>query len=227
MRSGVIRVAALAVLLLAGVPASAWAATITASGPPEINFGKPAIVKGDLTGHVVDSGVQVELQVTPFPYTAAFKTIATKTTDASGRFSFSTRPDFNSRYRVIATDGTATSNTVKVFVNGLDTTKVRRKGATAFATMTFRFSPKLSTNPFSGRPLIWYYKPASAGKFRRVATTTTRRVGAGKIGGSLTYMMPSKTSRQPFTISWCFKLPAPHKDVGVGNPATSFRSCPK
>jgi hypothetical protein len=228
MRSGVTRVAALAVLLLAGLPASASAATLTAGSTHTITFGKTATVKGTLNGHVIDSGVQVQLQVKLFPYKGAFTTIATTNTDASGAYSFTTKPDRNARYRVIATDGSATSPTVKTFVNAIVTTTVRGgPGGVALASMELRFSPQLSTSPFTGRPLYWYYKPSSAKKFRKVATTKTRRLAAGKIGGNLSYKLPKKTAKQAFTIAWCFRPTAPTKDHGVADPATGFPACAK
>jgi hypothetical protein len=227
MRSGVTRVALFAALLLAGFPAAAFAApAITASAPHTIKYGKTAKVKGKLTGHIVNSGVDVELQVTFFPYKAAFKKVAAKKTDSSGAYSFTTKPDRNARYRVIATDGSATSKQVQVFVNGIPRTKVRTKSGAALASMTFRFSPKLSTSPFAGRALNWYYKPKSAKSFRKVAVTRTRRTAAGKIGGSLVFTLPKATRKQAYTISWCFSLPAGKRNAGVGDPATSFLPCP-
>jgi hypothetical protein len=228
MRSGVTRVATLAILLLAGFPAAASAATLTASSPRTITFGKTAKVTGNLTGHLIDSGVQVQLQVKLFPYKDAFKTIDTTNTDASGAYSFTTKPDRSARYRVVATDGSATSPTVKTFVNAIVTTKVRgAPNGIALASMQLRFSPEVSTSPFTGRPLYWYYKPSSATKFRKVATTKTGRLAAGKIGGKLSYKLPKKTANQAFTIAWCFRPVAPTKDHGLGDPAKAFPACAK
>jgi hypothetical protein len=228
MRSGVTRVAALAVLLLAGFPAAASAASLSVSAPHTIKYGKTATVKGKLTGHLLsDSGVDVQLQVTFFPYKAAFKTVATKKTDGSGAYSFTTKPDRNAHYRVIATDGSATSKEVQVFVNGIPRTKVRTKSGAALVDISFSFSPKISTNVFTGRALYWYYKPKSAKSFRKVATTKTRHLGPGKIGGSLVYTLPKATRSQTYLIKWCFQLPAGKRNVGVGDPAKSFGTCPK
>jgi hypothetical protein len=228
MRSGVTRIAALAVLLLAGFPAAASAASLSASAPHVIKYGKTAKVKGKLTGHLLsDSGIQVQLQVTFFPYKAAFKTVATQKTDSSGGYSFTTKPDRNARYRVTATDGSATSKEVQVFVNGIPRTKVRTKSGAALVDASFTFSPKISTNVFTGRALYWYYKPKSAKSFRKVATTKTRRLGPGKVGGSLVFALPKSTSKQTYLIKWCFQLPAGKRNVGVGDPATSFRTCQK
>jgi hypothetical protein len=227
MRSGVTRAAALAVLLLAALPAAASAASLSASAPHTITFRKAAKVKGKLTGHLPsNANVDVQLQVTFFPYKAAFKTVDTGKTNAQGAYSFTAKPDRNARYRVIATDGSATSREVQVFVNGIPRTKVRTKSGAAIVSMTFSFSPKISTSAFTGRALRWYYKPKSAKNFRRVATTSTRRIAAGRIGGSLVYTLPKATRKQAYTISWCFSLPAGKRNVGVGDPATSFGTCP-
>jgi hypothetical protein len=229
MRSGVTRVAALAVLLLAGFPAAASAATLTASSPRTIKFGKTAKVKGNLSGNLLgNSNIPVELQVKLFPYKGAFKTIDTTNTDASGAYSFTAKPDRSARYRVVATDGSATSPPVKTFVNAIVTTTVRgTPTGMAIATMQLRFSTQVSTTPFTGRPLYWYYKPSSATKFRRVATTKTSSPAAGKIGGKLTYKLPKKTANQAFSISWCFRPLAPTKDHGLGDPSKAFPVCPK
>jgi hypothetical protein len=90
--------------------------------------------------------------------------------------------------------------------------------------MTFRFSRLLSTAPFSGLALHWYYKPSSSKQFRRVRTTRTHRLAAGKIGGKMTYKIPKKFARQKFTLAWCFR-PHRHGDVGIGDPRTSFKAC--
>jgi hypothetical protein len=216
---------AAAVFVLAAIPATASAAPrISITVKRVINLGQSAKVTGRLAGVTPRAGVRIELQAKPFPYTKVFKTVATRKTDSAGRFAFKVKPDRNSRYRAQVTGGSPRSKQVPLFVNGIPRTFITVKGATVHARMTFRFSRLLSTAPFSGLALHWYYKPSSSKQFRRVRTTRTHRVAAGKIGGSMTYKIPKKLSRKKFTLAWCFR-PHRHGDVGIGDPRTSFKRC--
>jgi hypothetical protein len=217
--------AAAAVCVLAVLPATASAAPGMAIKVKRVvTLGQSAQLTGRLTGVTPRAGVKIELQVKPFPYTQAFKTVATRSTDAAGRFAFTAKPDRNSRYRAQVAGGSPTSNQVPMFVNGIPLTFITVKGVSVKARMTFRFSPVLSTDPFSGLALHWYYKPSSSKQFRRVRTTRTHRLAAGKIGGATTYTIPKQFARQKFTLAWCFR-PHRHGDVGIGDPRTSFRAC--
>jgi hypothetical protein len=219
-------VAALALSLVVAVPSASAAPRISlAAAKRSINFGKSTQVRGRLAGVAQRGNIRIALQVKPFPYTSAFRTVATRRTDAAGRFAFTVKPDRNSRYRAQAASGSPTSGQVPVFVNGISLTFIKTKGAIVNARMTFSFSRKLSTAAFSGLALHWYYKPSSSKRFRRVRTNRTHRVRAGRIGGSMRYKIPKSTSRQKFTIAWCFR---PHRrgDVGIGDPRTSFKACP-
>jgi hypothetical protein len=217
--------AAVAVLVLVTIPATASAAPrISIKVKRVVTLGQSAKLTGRLAGVTPHTGVKIELQVKPFPYTHVFKTVATRRTDSAGRFAFKVKPDRNSRYRAQVTGGSPRSKQVPLFVNGIPRTFITVKGATVHARMTFRFSRLLSTAPFSGLALRWYYKPSSSKLFRRVRTTRTHRVAAGKVGGSMTYKLPKKLSRKKFTLAWCFR-PHRHGDVGIGDPRTSFRRC--
>lgn len=216
---------AAAVFMLAAIPATASAAPrISIKVKRVVTLGQSAKLTGRLAGVTPHAGVRLELQVKPFPYTSVFKTVATRKTDSAGRFAFKVKPDRNSRYRAQVAGGSPRSKQVPLFVNGIPRTFITVKGATVHARMTFRFSRLLSTAPFSGLALHWYYKPSSSKQFRRVRTTRTHRVAAGKVGGSMTYKIPKKLSRKKFTLAWCFR-PHRHGDVGIGDPRTSFRRC--
>lgn len=217
--------AVVAVSVLAAIPATASAAPrITIKVKRVVKLGQSAKLTGRLAGVTPHSGVKIELQAKPFPYTKVFKTVATRKTNAAGRFAFTVKPHLNSRYRAQVTGGSPTSNQVPIFVDGIPLTFITVKGATVHARMTFRFSRLLSTAPFSGLALHWYYKPSSSKQFRRVRTTRTHRLAAGKIGGKMTYKIPKKFARQKFTLAWCFR-PHRHGDVGIGDPRTSFKAC--
>jgi hypothetical protein len=216
---------AVAAFVLVAIPVTASAAPrIAIKVKRVVKLGQSAQLTGRLAGVTPHAKVKIELQVKPFPYTKVFKTVATRRTDAAGRFAFRVKPDRNSRYRAQVAGGSPTSNQVPLFVNGIPLTFITVKGATVHARMTFQFSRLLSTAPFSGLALHWYYKPSSSKLFHRVRTTRTRRVSGGKVGGSMTYKIPKKLSRKKFTISWCFR-PHHHGDVGVGDPRTAFRAC--
>jgi hypothetical protein len=211
-----------AALMLVVVPSASAAPKVSINVKRTINFGKSARLTGAVSGVSPKSGVRVQIQETFYPYTRPYETIATKTTNSAGRFAARVRPDRNARYRVRIADGSALSRRAPVFVNGIGLTFVDDKTATIKVKMTFEFSPNLSTSPFSGLPLRWYYKGKSTGnRFKRFKTTKTRRLRAGKIGGSMKFKAP----KEKFTIAWCFR-PKKHGDVGIGDPRRSFKRCP-
>ncbi|MEA2438643.1 MAG: hypothetical protein QOH76_67 [Thermoleophilaceae bacterium] len=214
-------------LLLIAVPSASAAPRISVQVKRTINFGGSAKLTGTLAGLVKNSGVRVQLQERLYPYNGPFETVASKNTGAKGRFAFRVSPDRNSRYRVRAATGSPTSRQAPVYVNGIPLTfiKTKKGSSTITARMTFEFSPLLSTTPFTNLKLRWYYKPKSSKSFRRVKTTRTKRVRAGKIGGSMKYKLPAATANQKFTIAWCFR-PHKHGDVGIGDPKRSFKACP-
>jgi hypothetical protein len=67
-----------------------------------VTFGKATTITGAVTGKRA-SGAEVELEQSPFPFTAPFASLATGTADQSGRYEFpNVRPGVNTRYRVTA-----------------------------------------------------------------------------------------------------------------------------
>jgi hypothetical protein len=215
---------AAAALLLVVVPAASAAPRISIRAKRVINFGQTTKVTGRLAGVADPAGVRIDLQEKLYPYTGAFRTVATRRTDATGAYSFSPKTDRNARYRVMVRGGSPTSGQAPVYVNGIPLTFISVHGARVNARMTFTFSRNLATSMFSNLSLHWYYKAKSQKSFRRVRTTLTHRVRAGRIGGSMTYTIPKSTAKQKFTIAWCFR-PHNHGDVGIGDPAKSFKAC--
>jgi hypothetical protein len=215
--------AALAASLMLVVVPNAYAAPkVTVNVKRTINFGKSARLSGGISGVSPKSGVSVQLQERFYPYKTSFDTIRSQKTNSSGRFAFKVRPDRNAQYRVRIADGSAVSRRAPVYVNGIGLTFVNDKKPTIRVRMTFEFSPNLSTSPFSGLPLRWYYKGKSTGnRFKRIKTTTTRRLRAGQIGGSMKFT----ARKEKFTVAWCFR-PKKHGDVGIGDPKRSFKACP-
>ena len=69
--------------------------------PRTVTYGDPVTISGRLTGPGA-GGETIELQSTPFPYTAPFSDVGTTTTAANGDYSFTTTPTINTRYHAIA-----------------------------------------------------------------------------------------------------------------------------
>jgi hypothetical protein len=90
------------------------------ASPRAIVFSHPTALSGQVGGPK-PAGVKVTLQQDPAPYDARdFKAVATATTDAAGRFSFTQTPGANVAYRVVAaTNPKGTSPTVIVGVRNL------------------------------------------------------------------------------------------------------------
>ena len=209
-------------LMLIVVPNASAAPAVSIQVKRVIDFGKTARVAGAVKGVSPKSGVRVEIQEKLYPYDGTFDTVVTTKTNSAGKFARRVSPDRNSRYRVRIADGSAVSRSKPVYVNGIGLTFVNSKKPTIKVRMTFEFSPLLSTAPFSGLKLRWYYKGKSTkNRFRRIKTSKTKRIRAGKIGGSTKFTAP----KERFTVAWCFR-PHKHGDVGIGDPKKSFLPCP-
>src|SRR5207248_4786667 len=82
--------------------------------PSPVIFGSATKISGQLQSQG-NAGRTVELQATPFPY-KGFVKVATTTTDALGRYSFTQSPTVNTHYQVVAKGPTVTSRTLKLGV---------------------------------------------------------------------------------------------------------------
>jgi hypothetical protein len=214
--------------LLVGVPAASAAPALSIKPKKrEILFGKSTRITGHLGG-TSPSGKRIELQKNPYPYNG-FQHLATKSPDSNGNYSFSVRPDRNTRYRAVLVGTSSKSGQRAIYVDGVGTLTVRTsKSNHAIAKMTFSFSPQLDTNLFVGVALHWYLRIDRKGaskKFHRIRTNKTRRLAEGKIGGSLNYKLPSSVGKSKYTIKYCFQ-PKKKGDVGVGVPGKAFKKCP-
>jgi hypothetical protein len=217
-------IAAVAALVIAVPSASAATISIKPKNRVILYGGKSTKIVGHLSASP-NSGQKVELQQKPYPYTAAFKKKATKSTDANGNYSFTVKPDRNTRYRVmLVSDGTV-SGERSVYVNGVTKWKLKfKKGSrTIRVSFNYTFSPQLDTSIFTGVPLRWYFK-VSGQKAKRVRTSKTKRLAQGVIGGNLKYTYPNSVGKRKFTVSWCFR-PNRNGDVGVGVPGKAFKKC--
>jgi hypothetical protein len=89
-----------------------------AANPVTITFGRTSAITGQLTNASTVSGVSVQLQAAPHPFTAPFANLgAPATTDPSGGYGFNVRPGRHTRYQAIAQSSPpATSGVVEVRV---------------------------------------------------------------------------------------------------------------
>src|SRR5205814_915731 len=155
--------------LAPGQPPPGGNAVTIAATPGSVAFGKATTVSGQVTG-AKNSGVEVTLQQQPPPAVAGanFADVATTTTDASGHYAFTVRPQTNTQYQVRAkTSPPATSPVVRVNVR---------------IAVTFHLSdstPKRGTRvrffgvakPAHDGAVVLIQRRASNGKFRTVAKT--------------------------------------------------------
>jgi hypothetical protein len=213
--------------LVVGVPAAS-AATLSIKPKNRVILygGKSTKIVGHLSGVSPNANQRIRLESKPYPYTAAFRKLSAKNTDSSGNYSFTVKPDRNTRYRVLLVSDGSTSGQRAIYVNGLTKWKLKfKKGSrTIRVSFNYSFSPQLDTSVFTGVPLRWYFK-AQGQKRKRVRTTKTKRLAEGVIGGNLKYTYPNSVGKRKFTVSWCFQ-PKQKGDVGVGVPGKAFKKCP-
>jgi len=107
----------IAITALAALPAVALAAkpaphSVTIAAPAAITFGHAATISG-----TTSPNTSVTLRADAFPFNGAFGQVATVTSNATGAYTFSVKPDANTHYRVTAkTHPTAQSPVATVSV---------------------------------------------------------------------------------------------------------------
>jgi hypothetical protein len=154
-------VAALA--LSAPAAAAAQPALSLQASPEQPVSSQPVTLSGVAPG--APAGSAVQLDASPFPFTSSALR-ATASTDAAGSFSFTVKPDRNTRYRaVLATTGASAS--LEVDVTGLTVTKVRALPLGRAAVTLVVFHPRDLV--WSGARVRWRF-----GNGRTVVTSTTR-----------------------------------------------------
>jgi hypothetical protein len=211
--------------LLIGVPAAsaAPALTIKPKNREILYGGKSTKITGRLTGQSA-SGARIELQKSPYPYNG-FVHHATKSASSNGSYSFTVKPDRNTRYRVHLVNTTTVSGVRAIYVDGVTKWKLKfKKGnRTIKVSFNFTFSPQLDTSLFVGVPVRWYFRTQGQ-KFHRVRSTKSRRLAQGVIGANLKYTYPNSVGKKKYFVSWCFQ-PKQSGDVGVGVPGKAFTAC--
>jgi hypothetical protein len=220
-------IAGAASLVVAVPAASAASISIKPKNRVILYGGKSTKITGHVSGVSPNSGVRVRLERKPYPYTGSFTKYSAKNTDANGNYSFTVKPDRNTRYRaILVSDPTVVSPERAIYVNGLTKWKLKfKKGSrTIRVSFNFNFSPQVPTSLFTGVPIRWYFK-ATGQKSHRVKTTKSKRLAEGVIAGNLKYTYPNSVGKRKFTVSWCFQ-PKKKGDVGVGVPGKAFKKCP-
>jgi len=147
------------------------AITIVAK-PSIIVFGRSSVISGTLTGPK-NTGVQVQLQSNPHPYTAGFKnTGAPVVTSATGTYAFTVKPAKHTRYLVVAkASPPVTSAIVQVLVRTRISFAVN--DSTVRRGQRVRFSGKVAP-AHTGR-VVRIQRKIGTGAYRTVARATLRR----------------------------------------------------
>lgn len=173
--------------------------------------------KGHLRSH--PAGVafqQVQLKASLYPYNRE-KVIATDTTDLGGNYSFSARPSFNTRYRVVAAGYPSIASVrrqVWVYARGGFSLEISQARPIARARMFIRYSPKVHPG-FAGKRLYWYFRKLAKSRFKVVETTRVKHGGPGRVEGQARLRLPPSRRGYRFQVLYCFE--APGRDAGVGN----------
>ncbi len=149
-----------------------------AARPNPLVWGGATTISGQLTGARQTAGVSVTLRQNPFPYTGGFKALATATTDAQGRYTFTRKPKLNTRYEVQARPRpgpNVTSSALQVRVRAKVT--LRLSDSTPARGQRVRFSG--SVYPAHDGRLVSLQRRTSTGRFVTIARTPLRHVVSG------------------------------------------------
>jgi hypothetical protein len=149
-----------------------------AARPNPLVWGGATTISGQLTGARQIAGVDVTLRQNPYPYTGGFKALAKATTDAQGRYAFTRKPKYNTRYDVQARPRpgpNVTSQVLQVRVRAKVT--LRLSDSTPARGQRVRFSG--SVYPAHDGRLVSLQRRSSTGRYVTVARTRARHVLSG------------------------------------------------
>ena len=153
---------------LAALPAVALAAkpapkSVTIAAPAAITFGHAATISG-----TTSPNTSVTLRADAFPFNGSFGQVATATSNASGAYSFSVKPDADTQYRVTAkTHPTAQSPVATVSVRW----RVTRSVSTRHPKKGSRVRFSGSVSPAHTGAVVELQRRTSSG-FKTVKTAT-------------------------------------------------------
>jgi hypothetical protein len=146
--------------------------SIRASSDP-VTFGRSTVISGRLAGNI-NVGVVVELQENPFPFSGGFRTTATTTTNARGEYSFTVRPNRNTRYRVVARS-VPPETSGELLVEVRVRVGLRVSDSTPARGQLVRFSGGVAPE-HDGR-IVYIQRRTSTGSYVTVARTRLRDAG--------------------------------------------------
>ena len=156
----------------AGGQSSTNAVTLTAA-PTIVTFGGTTVLSGQLTG-ADNAGVKVDLHQDPFPFGDLKNTGSNTTTDASGNFTFSVKPELLTRYQVTAkAKPQVSSPQVDVRVRSLVTLAVNDRTAKRGQRITFSGTV---TPAHAGT--VKLQRRIGTGSFRTIASPALTAAGA-------------------------------------------------
>src|SRR5262245_32145033 len=162
----------MALIVLAAPPARAGAPPATLSArarPARLTFGRQTKIAGALAGPGGSGGVQVSLAAAPYAY-RSFHPVATATTRPGGAYSFSVRPQRNTRYRVRVSGAPSTrSPIVGVTVDERVSSHAHPiRGGSVRLTIRSGHPADLR---WGGHKVVWYLGTGDRGALRRVKVT--------------------------------------------------------
>ena len=202
-----------------GLAAGPTGAVVTASvGRTEIPFGGSVTVSGTATLNGAPAPNQpVALQAKPYGATG-YSTIATATTNASGRYRFKEKPPRSTLYRTTyaAAALVATSPTIKVTVDELVDSHIRHL---PLGRVRVEVSSKHDkTLEWGGKRVYWFLAEGTSPDFKLIRRTRTKqgRGGVTKMGAQF------KVDAGRFRVLACFNPPL-RKAMG---PPRAHTSCP-
>jgi hypothetical protein len=221
----VLRSLLIALLALAVLPTAASAAVLDFKVAPEdgADFGEPHTITGRLTGPYGAplANRQVVLEVRSYPFTGAFRQLATATSGEDGRFVFEQRLDRNHLVRVFAPESGDRSSSTRAYVfprTNLTFELARRNVIRIVQTYRTPKNVKLTA------PTYFYVGKRgkkTAPRAARAKTKPVRRKGKvvkGRFRASAQVRIP-KAWQGRFRYASCFPY-----NAGMGNPQLG---CPR
>jgi hypothetical protein len=143
--------------------------------PALVVFGKSTVLSGALKGSD-KAGKTVDIQEMPFGATT-FKTVATRTSDTSGSFSFTTVPKLKTTYRAVAkTSPPVTSSSVLVKV--AMRVSLRLSDRTPARGQLVKFSGSVA--PAHDGRVVFIQRRTATGAYRTVGRTTLKDAGTSR-----------------------------------------------
>lgn len=134
-----------------------------------VSYRARAAISGQVqTNGAPSPGVTVRLQSNPFPF-HGYRTVASKTTDTSGRYSFSAGPSLNTHYRVQGPAGSVSPTDRSIELDSFYYASSKAPGTVIHAQVDIRYPSRASE---AGRKAYWYVALNGA-RYAPIRATTT------------------------------------------------------